>query len=286
MATQKNITSFFKRKSSADGTEEDKNVKKACVDSPPSEGIVPGASAALRLELKELCKTLPVLHPHIGLGWYQALKSEFEKPYFKKLSEFVCGERAKQTIFPRPEHVWSWTQHAPADLKVVILGQDPYHGPGQAHGLCFSVQRGVKSPPSLANMFKELEADVDGFKRPGHGCLVGWARQGVLLLNACLTVQSAKPNSHKDQGWEKLTDAVIKHISGNLDHVVFLLWGAFAQKKGDMVDKTRHHILTSTHPSPLSAHRGFLGCRHFSKCNELLVEHGREPIDWSKLPPE
>ncbi|XP_037090985.1 uracil-DNA glycosylase-like [Pollicipes pollicipes] len=257
-------------------------------DSSPDKdkGLTPGSPATVRQELRTLCSSLPVLHPAIGLSWYKALKPEFGKPYFKKLSDFVCAERQRHTVFPRHEHVFSWTLGETSDVKVVILGQDPYHGPGQAHGLCFSVQRGVAPPPSLLNMFKELESDVEDFRRPGHGCLAGWARQGVLLLNACLTVRSGQPNSHKDMGWEQLTDAVIRHISTNLEHVVFLLWGSYAQKKGSLVNKQRHHILTSTHPSPLSAHRGFLGCRHFSKCNELLTQHGRAPIDWSKLPPE
>ena len=172
--------------------------------------------------------------------------------------------------------------------KLVVLificsGQDPYHGPGQAHGLCFSVKPGVKTPPSLVNMYKELKDDIPGFSHPGHGHLTGWADQGVLLLNAVLTVTSGNPNSHKDRGWEKMTDAVIKWISDNSEGVVFLLWGSYAQKKGAYVDGRKHHLLKATHPSPLSAHRGFLGCKHFSRCNQLLVESGKQPIDWNKL---
>ncbi|KAF0291596.1 Uracil-DNA glycosylase [Amphibalanus amphitrite] len=463
MATQQSIVIFFKRKN--DGAPLRESNKKPHVDSTPqkktapvspsaSKGMSPGSPAALRSELLKLCAVHKVLHPSMALGWYKALKTEFDKPYFKKLSEFVTAQRRQHTVFPRAEHVFSWAAGDVNDVKVVILGQDPYHGPGQAHGedphhgpgqahgedpyhgpgqahgedpyhgpgqahgedpyhgpgqahgedpyhgpgqahgedphhgpgqahgedpyhgpgqahgedpyhgpgqahgedpyhgpgqahgedpyhgpgqahgedpyhgpgqahgedpyhgpgqahgedpyhgpgqahgedpyhgpgqahgLCFSVQRGVAPPPSLVNMYKELESDVEGFRHPGHGCLLGWARQGVLLLNACLTVRSGQPNSHKDQGWEQFTDAVIKHISSNQKHVVFMLWGSYAQKKGSVVDKSRHHVLTSTHPSPLSAHRGFLGCKHFSKCNQLLIQNNRTPIDWNDLPPE
>ncbi|XP_043218827.1 uracil-DNA glycosylase-like isoform X2 [Amphibalanus amphitrite] len=295
MATQQSIAIFFKRKN--EGAPLRESNKKPHVDSTPekktapvspsaSKGMSPGSPAALRSELLKLCAVHKVLHPSMALGWYKALKTEFDKPYFKKLSEFVTAQRRQHTVFPRAEHVFSWAAGDVNDVKVVILGQDPYHGPGQAHGLCFSVQRGVAPPPSLVNMYKELESDVEGFRHPGHGCLLGWARQGVLLLNACLTVRSGQPNSHKDQGWEQFTDAVIKHISSNQKHVVFMLWGSYAQKKGSVVDKSRHHVLTSTHPSPLSAHRGFLGCKHFSKCNQLLIQNNRTPIDWNDLPPE
>jgi len=239
----------------------------------------------VRAELLKLSKELAVCHDGIGPTWFKALQPEFSKPYFRQLSEFVTTERGRATVFPTREEVWSWTTRTPIhDVRVVILGQDPYHGPGQAHGLCFSVKPGVRSPPSLLNMYKELATDIEGFTKPDHGHLTGWADQGVLLLNAVLTVTSAKANSHKDRGWEKLTDAVIKWISDNCDGVVFLLWGAYAQKKGAYVDKSRHHILHSTHPSPLSAHRGFLGCKHFSKCNELLEQAGKVPIDWKRLP--
>jgi len=240
----------------------------------------------VRAELLKLSKTLTILTPEIGSSWYQALSdSVFSKDWFQKLSEFVSKERDSATIYPSVTEVWSWTQHVPiSSVKVVILGQDPYHGPGQAHGLCFSVKPGVAPPPSLLNMFKELERDIPGFSRPGHGHLAGWAAQGVLLLNACLTVRKSQANSHKDRGWEKVTDAVISWISKNLKGVVFLLWGAAAQKKAAMVDKQKHHLLTSVHPSPLSAHRGFLGCGHFSKCNQILEKQGSTPIDWANLP--
>jgi len=213
--------------------------------------------------------------------------SPFKKPYFQKLNDFILQDGNNKTIFPKHEDIWSWTMHTSIeDIRVVILGQDPYHGPGQAHGLCFSVQPGVPSPPSLVNMYKELEADIQGFTRPTDrgGYLAGWSEQGVLLLNAVLTVRKAETNSHKDKGWEKLTDAVIKWISENNKDVVFLLWGSYAQKKASMVDKKKHHLLKAVHPSPLSAHRGFLGCKHFSQCNQILIENNKQPIDWNNLP--
>ncbi|XP_057367608.1 uracil-DNA glycosylase-like [Daphnia carinata] len=227
------------------------------------------------------------LHHNIGHSWFRAVEPEFKKPYFKLLSDFLASERSKHTIFP-PEHlIWSWTHFCDIqDIKAVIIGQDPYHGVGQAHGLCFSVLKGVNPPPSLVNIFKELASDIDGFQIPNHGNLSGWARQGVLLLNAGLTVRSGAANSHKDKGWETLTDAVIQWISTNCEGVVFLLWGAYAQKKALVVDKKKHHLLHAPHPSPLSAHRGFLGCKHFSRCNELLIKQNKAPIDWSNLPIE
>jgi len=238
-----------------------------------------------RAQLVKMSKDLQILTTDIGSSWFEALEDVFKKDWFRKLNDYVLREREAHTIYPSPAEVWSWTTRVSiCDVKVVILGQDPYHGPGQAHGLCFSVKPGVAPPPSLVNMFKELERDTPSFTRPGHGYLAGWADQGVLLLNACLTVRKGQANSHKDQGWEKLTDAVISWISKNLTGVVFLLWGAHAQKKAAVVDKSKHHLLTSVHPSPLSAHRGFLGCGHFSKCNELLEAQGKSPVDWTNLP--
>lgn len=241
-------------------------------------------SAKIKLKSKGLAGAL---HPTVGPSWFEALQAEFDKPYFVQLNSFLQGERGSQTIYPPVDQVWSWTRDfAVKETRVVILGQDPYHGPGQAHGLCFSVQKGIKIPPSLVNMYKELAADENvDFEHPGHGCLQGWADQGVLLLNACLTVRKANANSHKDRGWEKVTDRVIKAVSDECPPgVVFLLWGAFAAKKAASVDAKKHHLLKTVHPSPLSAHRGFLGCRHFSKANEFLVKAGRKPVDWGKLP--
>ncbi|XP_033119413.1 uracil-DNA glycosylase-like [Anneissia japonica] len=220
----------------------------------------------------------------MGETWEKALASEFTKPYFLNLKKFVEQERKSQKIFPPADQVYSWTQMCDIrEVKVVILGQDPYHNDGQAHGLCFSVPHGIAPPPSLINMYKELQNDIEGFERPAHGNLTGWAKQGVLLLNAVLTVRAHTPNSHKDKGWETFTDAVISWINNNLDDVVFMLWGAYAQKKGKVINKKRHKVLTSVHPSPLSAHRGFFGCKHFSQANKHLEKVNRTPIDWKQL---
>ncbi|CAM5162341.1 unnamed protein product [Eretmochelys imbricata] len=219
-----------------------------------------------------------------GEGWRRPLVGEFTKPYFSQLTAFVADERKRHTVYPPPQQVFTWTQMCDIrEVKVVILGQDPYHGPSQAHGLCFSVQRPVPPPPSLENIYKELSADIEDFTHPGHGDLTGWAKQGVLLLNAVLTVRAHQPNSHKDKGWEQFTDAVVSWLNNNLDGLVFMLWGAYAQKKGSSIDRKRHHILQTVHPSPLSVHRGFFGCRHFSKTNELLKKSGKKPIDWKAL---
>jgi len=225
------------------------------------------------------------LNIEIGKSWKEAFKNEFEKDYFKKLSRFLEGERKGKTIYPLPNEIFSWTKYYHIKkTKIVIIGQDPYHGPQQAHGLCFSVRVGVSNPPSLVNIYKELCNDIPNFSKPDHGYLAGWASQGVLLLNACLTVVASQANSHKDKGWEKFTDATIKWINGNLDGVVFILWGMYAQKKGQSINRTRHLVLSGMHPSPLSAHRGFFGCKHFSKANDYLRKNGKKEIDWSYLP--
>ncbi|XP_077570958.1 uracil-DNA glycosylase-like [Stigmatopora nigra] len=219
-----------------------------------------------------------------GESWQKPLAAEFGKPYFKQLMQFVKEERTRHTVYPPADHVFTWTQMCQInDVKVVILGQDPYHGPNQAHGLCFSVKRPVRPPPSLENIYKELVNDIEGFKHPKHGDLSGWAKQGVLLLNAVLTVRAHQANSHKDKGWETFTDAVIQWLSNNTEGLVFILWGAYAQKKGATINKKRHHILQAVHPSPLSVHRGFFGCKHFSKANELLEKSGKSPVDWTEL---
>ncbi|MBN3304299.1 uracil-DNA glycosylase [Amia ocellicauda] len=222
--------------------------------------------------------------PGFGESWRKGLSEEFSKPYFIKLMSFVAEERRRYTVYPPPLQVYTWTQMCDIkDVKVVILGQDPYHGPKQAHGLCFSVQRPVPPPPSLENMYKELTSDIEGFEHPGHGDLTGWAKQGVLLLNSVLTVRAHQANSHKDQGWEQFTDAVVQWLNKNLDGLVFMLWGAYAQKKGLSIDRKRHHVLQTVHPSPLSVYRGFFGCRHFSRTNELLKKSGKKPIDWKAM---
>ncbi len=215
-------------------------------------------------------------------SWLQVLGDEFDKPYMKELRAFLVAEKkAGKIIYPAAANWFNALNTTPFDqVKVVILGQDPYHGPGQAHGLCFSVPRGVDAPPSLQNMFKELHADL-GITRPAHGNLQHWAEQGVLLLNSVLTVEQGRAGSHQGRGWEVFTDACIAHLNREREGIVFLLWGSYAQKKGQLIDRSRHCVLEAPHPSPLSAHRGFLGCRHFSKANAYLEGRGQRPIDWS-----
>lgn len=217
-----------------------------------------------------------------SLSWSDLLGAEKEKDYFCSLMAFVEQERnSGQLIYPPKADVFNAFKYCSLqNIKIVILGQDPYHGHDQAHGLCFSVKKGNKIPPSLRNIYKELAQDIDGFQIPNHGELTKWAEQGVLLLNTVLTVRQGEAHSHKNQGWEQFTDTVIQRISASIGNVIFLLWGAPAQKKRALVDESTHHVLTSTHPSPLSAHRGFLGCGHFSKANQLLSKANKRPIDW------
>jgi uracil-DNA glycosylase len=214
-------------------------------------------------------------------SWKQALKSEFREPYFQEAVQFLKTEKqAGKIIYPAGSQIFQAFNTTTFDkLKVVLLGQDPYHGKNQAHGLSFSVQKGVNPPPSLMNIFKELQQDI-GMPIPSHGDLTHWAEQGVLLLNACLTVRAGEPASHARIGWQLFTDAVIRQISELKEHVVFLLWGKFAQEKQVLIDQRKHLILKAAHPSPYSADKGFFGCRHFSKTNEYLMNHGIEPIDW------
>ena len=221
------------------------------------------------------------LHP----DWLARVGGEFEQPYMAALKQFLAEERAKgKAIFPRPRD-WFAALDAtpPQDVRVVILGQDPYHGPGQAHGLCFSVLPGVDVPPSLLNIYAEIERDL-GISRPDHGCLLPWAEQGVLLLNAVLTVEHARAGSHQGKGWEAFTDAIVARLNAEREGLVFLLWGSYAQKKGQIIDRRRHKVLQAPHPSPLSAHRGFIGCGHFSAANQYLQQRGQTPVDW-RLPP-
>lgn len=219
-------------------------------------------------------------------GWKNALLPEFSKPYMQNLSQFLRQElKNKKVIYPKPKEIFAAFDYTPLDrVKVVILGQDPYHGPNQAHGLCFSVRPGVALPPSLENIFKELKADLN-VPRPDHGCLVSWAEQGVLLLNATLSVLAGQAGSHQKKGWEEFTDRVIDYLNREREHIVFLLWGSYAQRKGALIDRKKHLVLEAPHPSPLSSHRGFFGCRHFSKTNEYLKAHDLEPIRW-ELPPK
>ena len=217
------------------------------------------------------------------LTWHDVLGDEKQKSYFTDTLQQVQQERSEGTvIYPPAAEVFSAFKLTNfADIRVVILGQDPYHGPNQAHGLAFSVQPGIAPPPSLVNIYKELVTDIPGFTRPNHGYLASWASQGVLLLNTVLTVRAGQAHSHAGLGWETFTSHVISMINQHLDGVVFLLWGAHAQKKGQIIDTTRHHVLKAPHPSPLSAHRGFLGCQHFSKTNAILATQGLAEIDWS-----
>lgn len=216
----------------------------------------------------------------IEAGWKSLLESEFEKPYFVKLTQFVREEYSTQQIFPPASKIFNAFDLCPlAQTRVVILGQDPYHDVNQAHGLCFSVNDGIKIPPSLVNIYKEIESDL-GVKMPASGNLERWARQGVLLLNTTLTVRAHLAGSHQKQGWEQFTDSVIKHLANEKENIVFLLWGAYAIKKSEYINAQKHLILTSPHPSPLSAHRGFLGNKHFSKTNIYLREHGLPEIQW------
>lgn len=220
--------------------------------------------------------------PKIEESWKSKLIDEFRQPYFAELKSFVLSERNNgRIIYPPGPQIFNAFEYTPFDrVKVVIIGQDPYHGPGQAHGLAFSVNGVQTLPPSLRNIFKELKSDL-GLTIPQHGDLTKWAKQGVLLLNATLTVEAGQPGSHQNKGWEQFTDTVIRKISNEKSGVVFLLWGRFAQAKEQLIDASRHHILKAAHPSPFSADRGFFGCRHFSKTNELLTNMKLDPIDWS-----
>ena len=214
-------------------------------------------------------------------SWKAVLKSEFSKDYMKQLRSFLKEQKGqRKVIYPKGTEMFQAFDRTPFDkVRVVILGQDPYHGPNQAHGLCFSVRPGIQAPPSLVNIFKELESDL-GLSIPDHGCLLPWADQGVLLLNSVLSVEQHKAASHQGRGWETFTDQAIRHLAEQREGIVFMLWGSYAQKKGAFIDRDRHLVLQSPHPSPLSAHRGFLGCRHFSQANSYLEQQGLPPINW------
>jgi uracil-DNA glycosylase len=217
----------------------------------------------------------------IAESWRPVLADEFEKPYFQKLTAWVRGEYATTTVYPAGSQIFHAFDTCPFDeVKVVILGQDPYHGKNQAHGLAFSVSEGVRTPPSLHNIFKELQDDIPGTPAPANGNLDRWASQGVLLLNATLTVRAATPGSHQKKGWEEFTDAVIRKVSEGRPHVVFILWGAYAQKKEELIDARKHLVLKAAHPSPYSADRGFFGSKPFSQTNAWLEKHGEQPIAW------
>lgn len=217
---------------------------------------------------------------YLGNDWDEILADEFEKPYYKQLRQFLKQEYSTHRIYPHMNDIFNALKASSFEkTRVVIIGQDPYHGAGQAHGMCFSVKKGVEPPPSLKNIFKELSSDVN-FNIPSHGELTKWAQQGVLLLNTVLTVREGSPNSHKGMGWESFTDRVISELNKKNTPIVFLLWGANAKNKAKIIDNPLHKKLETVHPSPLSAYGGFFGCKHFSKCNEILVSSGQEPIDW------
>ena len=218
----------------------------------------------------------------LGHGWLERIGGEFDQPYMAELKRFLLAEREQgKRIFPKGSEWFRALDLTPPEkVRVVILGQDPYHAPGQAHGLCFSVKYGVQTPPSLKNIYRELESDL-GIAPARHGFLEHWADQGVLLLNTVLTVEMARPASHRDRGWERFTDRIIAEVNSKEEPVVFMLWGSYAQKKAAFVDTSKHLVLKAPHPSPLSAHSGFLGCRHFSKANDFLESHGLPPIDWA-----
>ena len=220
------------------------------------------------------------MNVEIEESWTQHLQPEFDKPYFETLTQFVKKEYAQGLVYPPGKLIFNAFNLCPFHkTKVVIIGQDPYHGPGQAHGLCFSVNDGIPFPPSLVNIFKEIKQDL-GTEPPTTGNLTRWAQQGVLLLNATLTVRAHQAGSHQRQGWETFTDAAIRILAEEKEHLVFILWGAYAQKKGAFIDRNKHLVLTSAHPSPLSAWNGFFGNRHFSRTNEYLLAHGEQPIEW------
>ncbi len=213
-------------------------------------------------------------------SWKMVLIEEFNKPYFQNLTQFIKEEKAKKNIYPPGSLIFNAFNSTPFDkVKIVILGQDPYHGAGQAHGLCFSVQKGIKPPPSLVNIYKELHSDI-GMPIPSHGCLQDWANQGVFLLNAILTVEAHKAASHQNKGWEIFTDSVIEKLSSQRENLVFMLWGNYAKNKINLIDTNKHLVLTAAHPSPFSAYNGFFGCKHFSKANQYLIENGQAPVDW------
>jgi len=214
-------------------------------------------------------------------SWLELLENEFQKEYMKTLKDFLLKEKSQFKVYPPASLIFNAFNLTPFNkVKVVIIGQDPYHGEAQAHGLCFSVRSGITFPPSLVNIFKELERSIEGFKIPLYGDLTNWARQGVFLLNSSLTVRANQANSHAGKGWELFTDTVIQLLNDRKNNIVFMLWGSYAKNKGKLIDRTRHLVLEAVHPSPLSAHRGFIGCDHFLKTNHYLIEHQLEPINW------
>lgn len=274
----------------ANGSEESqenlKRIKVQDVQDKPFETIEKSESLDLETAPSPL---LELEWSQMPKEWKISFKNEMQKPYFLEMKTNLNNiiHQQKKTVYPLESDIYTFAKLCPKinDIKVVVIGQDPYHNPKEAHGLAFSVQKGITIPPSLRNIYKELENDVSSFKKPNHGCLIGWAEQGVLLLNATLTVEKNKPNSHSKLGWQTFTDSIINHINKNCNNVVFMLWGGFAKKKGSKIDSKKHCILVSNHPSPLSANRGgWFGTKHFSKANDYLIKNNRESIDWNNLP--
>lgn len=227
---------------------------------------------------------MTTVNPKIEASWLEVLRPQFEAPYFAQLKEFLLAERQQYVCYPKGSDIFAAFDRTPFDkVKVVILGQDPYHEPGQAHGLCFSVQQGTPVPPSLVNIIKEINSDLGTQIPLTCGNLSHWADQGVLLLNATLTVRAHQAGSHQHHGWEQFTDAAIQALNQYRQGIVFLLWGSFAISKAQFIDRTKHFVLTAPHPSPLSAYRGFFGCKHFSQCNAILTREGKEPIRWDEI---
>jgi len=285
MSTQKTISSFFSLPEKQSNKENCKKIpsKKAKLEEDKDLEKTKSQDCPQKEE-KKYEITFMSSKVQIGNSWKKVILPETLKPYFLKLNKFLTDEAKTKKIYPLVQNIFSWTlHHQLEDVKVIILGQDPYHGPDQAHGLCFSVQKGISPPPSLKNIYKQLENEIEDFVKPSHGELTEWAKQGVLLLNAVLTVQASNANSHKNKGWEKFTDSIISWISKNLEGVVFMLWGLYAQKKGSNIDKKRHLVLKCAHPSPLSAHNGFFGCEHFSKANQYLEKNGKKKVYWNRL---
>ncbi|XP_046911632.2 uracil-DNA glycosylase-like [Dermatophagoides farinae] len=278
--TQKTITNFFKRKVIDD---DESNCKKPCTDVGGDKLVLRPQHDNLKI-VQSNNNSRRVASGYISAKWYQSFEQEFHKSYFKNLEKFITNERNSHTIYPPENQVFSWSFHCDIDnVKVIILGQDPYHGPKQANGLAFSVERDVAKPPSLINIFKEIKNEYPEFIIPAHGDLKQWSSQGVLLLNASLTVRANQANSHSNHGWEQFTDSIIKYLNQNYSNRVFMLWGNYAQKKGAVIDSKKHLVLKSVHPSPLSVMRGFFGCGHFKQANDYLIKHGIKPIDWTKL---
>ncbi|CAG8439253.1 6546_t:CDS:2 [Diversispora eburnea] len=286
------IQKMLKRKDASSTNETTSREKKqqkqssltAWIKKPSPEQVQLNITKRLSTEVTEINEDLRLEFETMDKEWLSVLLTEIKKPYFIELKKFLQDELKKEKIFPPEPEIYSWSRFTPpSSVKVVILGQDPYHNDGQAHGLCFSVPKKVRSPPSLNNIFIALEKDIPTFQKPNHGYLANWAKSGVLLLNATLTVQAHKPMSHSGKGWETFTDAVIQYLSEKKMGLVFMLWGAHAIKKGKSVNKKNHLVLTSVHPSPLSAPRGFFDCHHWSKANEYLKSKGQEEIDWNCL---